>query len=178
MFEFLNTPYFMFGMIALVALFILAVIGLNLVRKKNKKGVYERKLFLTKNEQDCFRHLIKEFPDYIICPQVSMGAVLQPIIEGNMNDASVRSTATILRNKIGSKIIDFVFLNKSTLNVSFVIELDDKSHDFKIEQDMLRDKHLALAGIHTVRFRRENGMFPNRSKIEFLLKQSISKYTK
>lgn len=166
MFEIFNSPYVM--LVVVLALLVITFFAFK-KKKVGEKGVYQRKQFLTKNEQDCFFHLMREFPDYIISPQVSMGAVLKPILEENETQSYKSSEATILRNKIGSKIIDFVMLNKKTLDVAFIIELDDKSHDVKKEQDQIRDKHLLLAGIPTARFRRENGKFPNRANIEKMI---------
>lgn len=174
MFEILNSKYF-FIAIVMMLITLLMVSSFFYIKKNFKKikntGVYKRKQFLTKNEQDCLKHLIKEFPDYMISMQVSMGAILEPIMDGYSNNPDVRTQAAILRNKIGSKIIDFVFIDKNTLDVSFIIELDDKSHDNKIMEDKERDEHLLLVGIPTARFRRENGTFPSRSVILKKLKR-------
>jgi hypothetical protein len=91
-----------------------------------------------------------------------MGAVLDPNI--NTSSSKDRKTYTILRNQIQCKVIDFVFLNKN-LEVEFVIELDDKSHDSKLDKDTIRDKNLADANIPTIRFRRTNGQFMTREEI-------------
>ncbi len=138
--------------------------------KNTEKGIYQLKPLLTQNEKDCFKHLKALFPEYHICPQVSMGAVLDPISEEQEPSQEERTRMLVLRNKISSKMIDFVFLDKN-LNAAFIVELDDKSHDNKVEQDAQRDQHLRLAGIPTVRFRREKGAFPSRKEIETLLKQ-------
>lgn len=179
MFDILNSKYVFMAIIAIIAVLVIILaltIYLKFKGRKNEVGSYKRKQFLTKNEQDCFRHLMKEFPDYLISVQVSMGAILEPIIDSYSHDASVRSQAAVLRNKIGSKIVDFVLINKSTLNIWFIIELDDKSHDNKINEDAERDRNLALAGIYSVRFRRENGGFPGRAKIESVLRDNIKVY--
>lgn len=172
MFEILNSKYlFIFMVILLILLLGAMFVFLRKSNKGIKDGLYKQKPIMTKNEQDCFRHLMKEFPDYLISTQVSMGAILEPKIDGYSSDPNIRSEAAILRNKIGSKIIDFVLINKDTLNVEFIIELDDKSHDAKKVQDEIRDEHLALAGIYSVRFRRENGGFASRSTILKQLKE-------
>lgn len=128
--------------------------------KKKHVVLYKPRTFLTNNEKDCFKYLKKIFPEYHICPQVSMGALLEPnVSKGN------GSEYTILRNKIQSKVVDFVFMN-SDFEVVFIVELDDKSHDSKVEQDRIRDLNLLHAGIPTARFRRQGNKFPSKSAIE------------
>lgn len=153
----------------------LTVLGVWIVKRKKKvalnKGVYQLKPLLTQNEKDCFKHLKSIFPEYHICPQVCMGAVLDPRDEyGPEKTQQQKTELLILRNKISSKMIDFVFLDKN-LNAAFIVELDDKSHDNKQEQDAQRDQHLRLAGLNTVRFRRDKGSFPSRKEIETMLKE-------
>lgn len=129
-----------------------------------KKKNYNRREFLTKNEKDCFAYLKKIFPEYHICPQVSMGAVLEPAISTNNPNKKERSSYTVLRNQIQCKVIDFAMLNEK-MNIEFIIELDDKSHDNKKDKDSLRDFNLLQAGIPTVRFRRVNGNFLSKADI-------------
>lgn len=172
-----NTEQFMFYVLIIVSAltFIVLVSAVyfffkNKKKESKEKGIYQLKPLLTQNEKDCFKHLKSLFPEYHICPQVSMGAVLDPVTEEKEPSQEERTRMLVLRNKISSKMIDFVFLDKN-LNASFIVELDDKSHDNKVEQDAQRDQHLRLAGLPTVRFRREKGSFPNRKEIETLLKQ-------
>lgn len=160
--------------IILMSFFIGFVIyGLYLIVQKIKKfflflsvrnNAYVARTFLTNNEKDCFRHLKKIFPEYHICPQVSMGATLEPNIKGKNLTEKQRSQYTVLRNQIQAKVIDYVMLN-SQLEVEFVVELDDRSHDVKQDKDALRDKNMLGAGIPTVRFRRVNGHFISRDDI-------------
>lgn len=176
MFNFINSATFFILMVIGVILIVCFLVFKIIKDKKNKgEGLYQRKQFLTQNEQDCYRYLMKEFPDYLISVQVSMGAILTPKLNAYASDPNERSEAAVLRNQIGSKIVDFVLINKDTMNVAFIIELDDKSHDVKEELDKIRDKHLALAGIYTVRFRRVNNKFPSRSVIDNKLRESMNK---
>lgn len=144
--------------IIVFSVLIVLFICIKFLKRGKKISVYKKRNFLTKNEQDCFIHLKKILPEYHICPQVSMGAVIEP------NHFKNKSQQTILRNKVQSKVIDFVILN-SNMETAFVIELDDNSHNNKKEQDNLRDANLFNAGITTVRFRRVNGNFPTRKEI-------------
>lgn len=150
-----------------ILFFIGALFSVNKIRSffYHRRKLYVPRAMFTNNEKDCFKHLQKEFPDYHICPQVSMGALLQPNINSSSPNKNQRSEYTILRNKIQSKVVDFVMLD-SNLQVSFIIELDDKSHDSKLELDAMRDKNFAQAGIPTVRFRRNGNSFLNREQIE------------
>lgn len=154
--------YILFGVILLLLILFIRSKFKNIFSQRRK--FYSPRAIFTPNEKDCFKQLKKEFPEYHICPQVSMGALLEPNISSSPNK-NQRSEYTILRNKIQSKVIDFVMLD-SNLQVSFIIELDDKSHDTKLEQDAIRDRHFAQVGIPTVRFRRDGNSFLNREQIE------------
>lgn len=162
-----NLNYFL-AFLIIIGLIFIGIISYKYFKKikfKFSKN-YKARAFLTQNEKDCFLHLRSSFPEYHICPQVSMGAVLDPNI--NTSSSKDRKTYTILRHQIQCKVIDFVFLNKN-LEVEFVIELDDKSHDSKLDKDTIRDKNLADANIPTIRFRRTNGQFMTREEILKLL---------
>lgn len=151
-----------------IILFVIATIAIYICYKvffKKKLPLYKARTFLTQNEKDCFRHLRKEFPEFNICPQVSMGALLEPNINSKNPTKKERSQYTILRNKIQSKVVDFVMMNND-MEVVFLIELDDRSHDNKVELDALRDKNFSQAGIPTVRFRRNGNSFMSRKEIE------------
>lgn len=156
---FTQQPIILFSIIAFVSIIVLYFVY-RCFFKKQHVILYKPRTFLTNNEKDCLRYLKKIFPEYHICPQVSMGALLEPnVSRGN------GSQYTILRNKIQSKVVDFVFMN-SDFEVEFIIELDDKSHDSKVEQDRIRDLNFLHAGIPTARFRRQGNKFPSKSAIE------------
>lgn len=137
------------------------------VIRASKKQQYKYKLanFLSQNEKDCFNHLVTIFPDKYICPQVSMGAVIEPDVKRGVKNSEGKDAHASMRGKVGSNRIDFLILDKNLLP-EFIVELDDNSHNFKVEQDKLRDKNLLDAGLKTVRFRRQKNSFPKRAEIE------------
>lgn len=104
------------------------------------------KILLTEHEKAMFQKL-KYLPDCHVFCQVSLGAILK-----------TKSWKT--RNKFAQKIADFVVTDLN-FNVLAVIELDDKSHDQKQEQDQARDNMLKEAGYKVLRYR----VIPNREQL-------------
>lgn len=104
---------------------------------------FQRKGLLTPNEVEFFGRLRTALPDYIVLAQVSMGALLKPAV------ASGHKDFWATRNKIGSKIVDFVVCSES-LDVVALIELDDAKHD--LAKDRQRDDFTSSAGYWTVRW--------------------------
>ncbi len=93
---------------------------------------------LTEHEKTMFQKL-KQLPDCHIFVQVSLGAILW-----------TKSWQT--RNKFNKKIADFV-VTDTNFKILAVIELDDKSHDNKIEADKVRDAMVREAGYKVLRYR-------------------------
>lgn len=94
---------------------------------------------LTKHEQLMFFRLQEALPKLIVLSQVSFGALLTAKSRG-------------ARNTFDRKRADFVVCDK-LFKVLAVIELDDRSHDGREEQDANRDKLLTDAGYRVVRYR-------------------------
>lgn len=151
--------------VAVVIVFFLVAI----VFKSSNVVKYKLRNFLSKNEKDCFNHLLRIFPEYYICPQVSMGAILEPLAKMNSNNYKERSNNAIHRNQVSSKVIDFVMINKN-LEPIFLIELDDNTHNSKLDQDKERDMNVFKAGLKTVRIRRVKAGFPTRAYFDNALK--------
>lgn len=94
---------------------------------------------LTRNEQAMFLRLQEALPGLIVLSQVSFGALL-----------TAKSRA--VRNTFDRKRADFVICDKA-FKVLAVIELDDRSHDGREEEDASRDKLLTDAGYRVIRYR-------------------------
>ncbi len=86
-----------------------------------------------------FFRLQSALPNLIVLSQVSFGALL-----------TAKSRA--VRNTFDRKRADFVICDKS-FKVLAVVELDDRSHDGREEQDANRDKLLTDAGYRVIRYR-------------------------
>lgn len=160
-----NAIIYLIGVVVVV--FILFV----LFNKKTKQGKYGLKTFLTRNEKDFFNHLLKIFPDNYICPQVSMGAIIEPIAKMSGATRQERSNSATHRNQVQSKIIDYVILN-NLLEPIFIIELDDNTHNSKIDKDWERDNNISLAGLKTIRIRRNKKLFPGREYFNLFLNEN------
>lgn len=110
-------------------------------------GAFIPKKFLTGNEKEFYHRINNAVGDqFIIAPQVSMGAILD--VDLKLKDMS--SKYWEIRSKFSSKIIDFLLIDKKTLDPILIIELDDISHDFN--KDKKRDAMVARSGLRTVRF--------------------------
>lgn len=110
--------------------------------KKDSNNSYIKKRLLTDNEFEFFNRLVRALPNYYICPQVSMGALLDAKSNDYDNEKKMRYT-------FGFKIVDFVIYSKNK-EVIAIIELDDRTHDK--EKDYARDLMLREAGYKILRF--------------------------
>ncbi len=99
---------------------------------------YQRNLLITKNEARLFRLLVREFPDFYVFPQVGMSALVKPAY----GQADKRYVGTF--RTMSQKRVDFVMCKGGSLDVSCIIELDDRSHD--PTRDQRRDSITMAAG--------------------------------
>lgn len=112
--------------------------------KDDKPFKAERKAPLTEREQDMYKVLKAAFeePTFHVLSQVSM----QALITTPKGDQS-------MRNRYDRKYVDFVICSPSFFVIA-VIELDDRTHNWKKDKDAERDAMLESAGIKTTRFPR------------------------
>lgn len=116
----------------------------------NEPLSYKAKPILTPNELEFLGRLEAAVPELRICPQVSMGALLEPAISKKENGKKWLAT----RGTFKQKMIDFVAMDRKTGAVIAIIELDDKTHD--ADKDAKRDAMLHSAGYKTVRWNSKN----------------------
>ena len=105
---------------------------------------FKAKPMLSPNEIEFLNRLESAAPEIRFCPQVAMGAILNPNV--TRQDKSYMS----LRGKFAQKIIDFVAQDRKDGSIIAIIELDDRTHDQ--EKDEKRDAMLASAGYKIVRW--------------------------
>lgn len=123
--------------------FIIVFLAYKLFSSSSDKGEgYKKKKLLTDNEFDFFQRLVRAAPNCYVCPQVSMGALL----DSYSNDYEKEKH---MRYNFGYKIVDFVLYNNNK-EVVAIIELDDRTHDK--EKDYKRDLMLREAGYKILRF--------------------------
>jgi hypothetical protein len=123
---------------------------------------YVRRALVTESELRFYHRLSAALPqDHSVFPQVSMGALLEPIA------SAARGRPHDFRRS-SCKRCDFVVVN-GKLQVQVVIELDDHTHD--APNDWARDAQLASAGSRTPRMdvRRP----PTQEQLVILLSQSL-----
>lgn len=82
---------------------------------------------------------------YVILAQVAFSQMVQAK-GGNAKERYA------LFGKVRQKVADYVIC-RSDFSIVAVIELDDSSHDHKLDQDAQRDAYLKEAGIPTLRWR-------------------------
>ena len=82
--------------------------------------------------------LKEALPQYHVLAQVAFSAL---ITSHNLK----------IRNQFNRKVTDFVLLNES-LQVLVIIELDDPTHLYKVEEDKFRDHMLHEAGYRVLRY--------------------------
>lgn len=115
--------------------------------KDNNRTPIKSSYLMTEHEKTMFKELRQAIPEYYIFPQVSLGAILW-----------TKGQAT--RNKFNRKIADYVITNQN-FNILAIIELDDKSHQGKEQQDAERDSMLKEAGYKVLRYPH----MPNKEKL-------------
>lgn len=132
---------------------ICAVIAL--IYRRSLGGVRQARVrsrtILTGNEREFFGRLNRALsPDFVVLPQVAMGAILEPLVrQGHPDFWKVRSL-------FAQKIVDFVVCASDFNRPLLVIELDDSSHDSKRDKDAARDALMLEAGIPTLRWDSRN----------------------
>ncbi|PTU65956.1 hypothetical protein DB032_13975 [Chromobacterium sp. Panama] len=117
----------------------------------------KRKTLLTKHEEECFHKLRRSLaPDFLVFPQVA----LSQVIDATGGSYGENQSA---RGKIKQKVADFVIC-KIDMSMIAVIELDDRSHDKKKEEDQARDNIIQEAGLMAIRLKPN----PNQTIIDNL----------
>lgn len=124
---------------------VIICIALDFVIKKNKKEEYPYKArtLLTPGEFAFYNVLTSQVPQtFLIFAKVRLWDII---------DVTVKKNAAQYTNKIRSKHVDFILTDK-TGAPKIVIELDDKSHNFKSrkERDEFVNKALAAASINII----------------------------
>jgi hypothetical protein len=108
------------------------------------RGEFDPRPVLTPNEKEFYGRLYRALPDYIIWAQVSMSALIEPAVSRADPQFMMR------RNRVAQKYVDFVVVNRSTLDPVAIIELDDITHD--PAKDAKRDEMLEGAGYVVLRW--------------------------
>lgn len=106
---------------------------------------YCKKKLLTGNELEFYRRLSTACAGkFVVLPQVAMGAIM---------DTTLKTTNPRFweaRSKFSQKIVDFCLCEPRTMEVIFLVELDDRTH--VKEKDAARDAVTHLAGYRTLRY--------------------------
>lgn len=136
--------------ISIVVLLILAFI-IRILKDKFDQAEYKyksREYLLSKAEQNFFNQLLQNIPENLyVQSKIRLFDVIKPNVSGR--------NFIMLRNKIISRHLDFIIIEKSSSKIVMAIELDDSSHlSVKVQdRDKFKDIALKSAGIRLVRIK-------------------------
>ncbi|WP_034697279.1 DUF2726 domain-containing protein [Acinetobacter bohemicus] len=131
-----NASSFTFLIIGIIASLVLIILCAQQYLRTKKK--FYPKRIITAYECRMYVRLKEAFPQYHVLAQVAFSAL---ITSHNLK----------IRNQFNRKVTDFVLLNES-LQVLVIIELDDPTHLYKVEEDKFRDYMLHEAGYRVLRY--------------------------
>jgi very-short-patch-repair endonuclease len=114
---------------------------------------------LTQSEEKMFLAICKAVPECRVLAQVTFQALLDT---PNIAD----------RNRFNRKSADFVVCSNLLTPIA-VIELDDATHNNKLEQDADRDAMLQNAGYQTIRYHK----IPTAEQIQADIETALQKLT-
>lgn len=136
--------------------------------EKNYKDIYKPKKYIITLTELNFYNILLEIAkelDLILFSQVS----LYNIIETKYNNQSAF-------NKIKSKTIDFVLVDKNNCRIKLCIELDDYTHNRydRIERDKFINKLFSDLEIDLIRFKASN--YYNKEALKKRIQESIHEH--
>ena len=140
----------------------------NNINKINYKSIYKAKRYvITLNELNFYTILIdivKEM-DMILFSQVALYNIIET--KGNNQTAF---------NKIRSKTIDFVIVDKNNCRIKLCIELDDYTHkkQNRIERDKFINQLFNDLNINLIRFKVSN--YYNKEALKKRIKESMKEH--
>lgn len=113
-------------------------------RPKLANGALQARNLLTRHEKAFYASLMEALPQHHIFPQVSLDVLIEP-------KAGLTNRQRIaLRNRYAQKRPDFVVCEKETFSVIAIVELDDRTHNKKKDQE--RDAMISSVGYRVERF--------------------------
>lgn len=121
--------------------------------EREKPANFRKKNVLTGGEREFFHRLRKALPECVVCPQVAVSALLEPIGIGAARKAGLDR---IRGQKVGYAIFD------DDMRLIAIVELDHSSRTSR--RELARDTYFAKAGIRTVRFSAKR--LPSEAKIK------------
>lgn len=109
------------------------------------RAPFKARALLTSNELEFLGRLEVAMPELRFCPQVALGALLEPGVPRRNAREYYR-----LRGMFSQKIVDFVAQRRGDGAVVALIELDDRTHD--LAKDAKRDEITRSAGYKVIRW--------------------------
>ena len=142
--------YIIAGVIVLAIFYLASKTGVNDREDAHpRKFLYSRKEALMTDAETRFFHRLQRVSEgkYYVFPQIHLSALLKNETKGRYWKAAFQ--------RINRTSVDYVLAHKDSLQVAYVVELDDWSHDTakRRSRDMGVEEMLKSAGIKLVRFR-------------------------
>ncbi len=127
-------------------------LGLWFVMQRPRPVRFRRKSVLTGGDLEFFYRLRKALPECVVCPQVSITALIEPAGMGKLRQAAL--------NDIGHKRVGYAVFDEE-MQLIAVVELEHRSR--RTRKDVAKEAAFASAGIRTVRF--HSRRLPSTTKI-------------
>lgn len=134
------------------AVIVLSGLLFRFVLGRQRKFRYRRKAVLTGGEREFFFHLQKALPECVVCPQIAVSALLEPVGVGRFRQDAMEC--------IDGKRVGYAVFSKD-MHLIAVVELDHRTRTSR--RAAARDAYFASAGVRTVRFQSKH--IPSDTKI-------------
>lgn len=138
---------YIFAFLAATVLVAMLLVAQHFITADRRQYHYRAKShMMTRAEERCFRSLERKYgAKYYIVPQVHLSALLEHRIKGQNYRGAF--------SHINGKSVDFVLLDKKTLEVVCAVELDDHTHARadRAERDREVERIFEEAGVRLVR---------------------------
>jgi len=120
---------------------------------RDKPAKYRKKNVLTGSEREFFYRLRQALPECVVCPQVAVSALIEPMGIGVARKAGLDR---IKGERVGYAVFD------ERMHLIAIVELDHRSR--LTRRDRARDAYFSNAAIRTVRFSAKH--LPSEGKIK------------
>lgn len=116
-------------------------------KKKQEYKYYFKKSVMTDREKIFYHKLLFAVGDkYLVFPQIHLSSIFSQYVKGQSFSAAFK--------KVNSISVDYIIVDKVTLDTLLAIELDDKTHNSKkaYDKDIEKDNLFKSINLPLIRF--------------------------
>ena len=116
-------------------------------KKKQEYKYYFKKSVMTDREKKFYHKLLFAVGDkYLVFPQIHLSSIFSQYVKGQSFSAAFK--------KVNSISVDYIIVDKVTLDTLLAIELDDKTHNSKkaYDKDTEKDNLFKSINLPLIRF--------------------------